>query len=131
MNSDLDNEGRRFFSIRSRFRSFSYALNGIARFFKEEHNARIHLVATVCVGFMSYHVRLRGVELLLIIGVTGAVWVAEIFNTVVERIMDHLSPSYHTDVKYIKDLSAGAVLCTSIVAIIAGSIIFIPKIFNQ
>ena len=59
----------------------------------------------------------------------GFVWSAEIFNTAIESMMDHLSPEKHPRVKYIKDLAAGAVLVAAITAIIAGLIIFIPKIF--
>jgi diacylglycerol kinase (ATP) len=61
--------------------------------------------------------------------VIGLVWVAEIFNTAIEKIMDLISPSYHPEVKLIKDLAAAAVLTTAFIAVIAGAIIFIPKFF--
>jgi diacylglycerol kinase len=67
-------------------------------------------------------------EWLTVIIVTAMVWAAEIFNTVVEKIMDHITPEQHPGVKVIKDLSAAAVLVTAIAALIAGLIIFIPKI---
>ncbi|RZK46376.1 MAG: diacylglycerol kinase family protein [Pedobacter sp.] len=54
-------------------------------------------------------------------------WVAEIFNTCIERIMDHTSPERHPDVKFIKDLASGGVLIAAITAVIVGLIIFIPK----
>lgn len=71
--------------------------------------------------------RLSATEFLILILSTGFVWVAEIFNTVVEAIMDHLSPEIHHRVKYIKDLSAAAVLLAAFTAILAGLIIFLPK----
>ena len=116
------------FSIRARLRSFIFAWHGITRFFKEEHNARVHLLATVVVGCLSYLLSITVFELLIIIIVTSGVWVAEIFNTVIEKIMDHISPQQHPRVRYIKDLSAAAVLITSITAVIAAAFIFIPKI---
>jgi diacylglycerol kinase len=48
------------------------------------------------------------------------------FNTVIEKIMDHLSPEYHPAVKWIKDVAAGAVLVAAVIALITGCIIFIP-----
>ena len=37
------------FSIAKRLKSFTYAFNGLRVLFKEEHNSRIHLFATICV----------------------------------------------------------------------------------
>jgi diacylglycerol kinase (ATP) len=57
------------------------------------------------------------------------VWVAEIFNTVIEQVMDFISPTYHPQVAFIKDLAAGAVLISAVIAAITGLIVFIPKFF--
>jgi diacylglycerol kinase len=54
------------------------------------------------------------------------VWITEMLNTVVEKIMDHLSPECHPRVKWIKDVAAGAVLISALVAAITGAVIFIP-----
>jgi diacylglycerol kinase len=116
------------FSVRQRLKSFRFAFAGLATFFSAEHNARIHALATgaVIVGGFFFHINTA--EWLTVIIVTAMVWAAEIFNTVVERIMDHITPEQHPGVKVIKDLSAAAVLVTAIAALIAGLIIFIPKI---
>lgn len=110
-----------------RARSFRYAGEGIRAFFSRQHNAYIHLLATVIVFAAAFFMRLSATEFLVLILSTGFVWVAEIFNTVVEAIMDHLSPEIHHRVKYIKDLSAAAVLLAAFTAILAGLIIFLPK----
>jgi len=60
--------------------------------------------------------------------VIGMVWVAELLNTAVERLADHITKDRHPEIEIIKDLAAGAVLVAAIVAIIAGSFIFIPKL---
>lgn len=116
------------FSFRARLYSFRYAFNGIVRFFFEEHNAVLHLLATVTVGILIIFFRISGYELLALLIVTGGVWVTELINTAIEKIMDHLSPEQHPQVKYIKDLAAAAVLVAAIVALITAGIIFIPKL---
>jgi len=116
------------FSFRARLCSFRYAFNGLVRFFFEEHNAILHLLATVTVGILIIFFKIRGYELLALVIVTGGVWITELINTAIEKIMDHLSPEQHPQVKYIKDLAAAAVLVAAAVALMTGTIIFIPKL---
>jgi diacylglycerol kinase len=58
------------------------------------------------------------------------VWVAEIFNTAIEKTMDFISRERHPQIKLIKDLAAAAVLVTAFSALITGAIIFIPKLLK-
>jgi diacylglycerol kinase len=113
----------------SRFNSFRFAFNGIATFFRQEPNARIHFIATILLAGAIIYFRITGNELIALVFVTGFVWVAETFNTVIEATMDFISPAYHPRVKFIKDMAAGAVLLAALTALITGAIVFIPKFF--
>lgn len=117
------------FSLRARANSFRYAWNGIHRFFAQEHNAWIHLAATITVIISACWFHVSRQEMILLIVVTGLVWVAEIFNTAIEKMMDFIAPGYHPRVKLIKDLAAAGVLVASFIALTTGAFIFIPKIF--
>ncbi len=117
------------FSLRARANSFRYAWAGVYRFFAQEHNTWIHLVATAGVFVGAWRLEVSRNEMIVLVIVTGFVWVAEIFNTAIENAMDLVSPGYHPQVKLVKDLSAGAVLVSAIISVITGSLIFIPKIF--
>ena len=119
---------QRKFSWRARLRSFIYAFEGLAWFFKREHNAWIHGIATILVLLMCFVFKISGIEFVAVLFAIALVLIAEIINTAIEKIMDHLSPSHHPAVKIIKDVAASAVLIAAIVAVIVGSIIFIPKI---
>ncbi len=121
-------EPREPFSLRNRIRSFGYALSGLWKFFKTEHNLWIHWIIAVLVIVFGFLLRLSQTEWVVIVLVMGMVLSAEAFNTCIEKIMDHLAPDYHENVKYIKDLAAGAVLLTAVAAAIAGTIIFLPKL---
>jgi diacylglycerol kinase len=116
------------FSLRNRIRSFRYAIAGLRRFVSREHNARIHLVATILVIIAARVLEVSANEAAILAVVTGLVWVAEILNTCIERLADHITGARHPGIEVIKDLAAGAVLVAAIVAVIAGSFIFIPKI---
>ncbi len=113
----------------SRWSSFRFAIAGIRKFFLEEPNARIHLLITVVAFILAARLKVSQTELILLIIVMGMVWMAEIFNTAIERIMDFISPEQNSNVGTIKDLSAAAVLVSAIIAAATGLIIFIPKIF--
>lgn len=119
---------RKRFSIRGRFRSFYHAFAGLRQMLIREHNARIHLVATIAVAVAAYAFRVGHTEAALLAIVTGGVWITEILNTVVERVMDFVYPEDHPEIKYIKDLAAGAVLAAAFTAVVAGLLIFIPKL---
>ncbi len=69
----------------------------------------------------------RGEWMALVI-VIAMVWTAELFNTVIEKIMDFLTTERHPQIKAIKDMAAAAVMVTALAAVIVGLIIFIPKL---
>jgi len=62
--------------------------------------------------------------------VIGMVFVAELLNSSVETLADVAEPGWNTKIGLVKDYSAAAVLIASIVSLIAGALIFIPKIIS-
>jgi diacylglycerol kinase len=117
------------FSFRERANSFRFAWEGIYKFFSQEHNAWLHLAATIMVFIAAWWFQLSRSEMISLVIVTGFVWTAEIFNTAIEKLMDFIVPDYHPKVKLIKDLAAAAVLVAAFIALITGAFIFIPKFF--
>ncbi|PSL49657.1 undecaprenol kinase [Chitinophaga niastensis] len=115
--------------ISKRLASFGYAFSGIAAFLRSEPHARIHAVATIAVVAAGCWYKLATQEWIWIVMSIALVWTTEMFNTVIEKMMDHLSPQHHPKVKFIKDVAAGAVLVAAIAAAIIGAFIFIPYIF--
>ncbi|HYF33424.1 MAG TPA: diacylglycerol kinase family protein [Chitinophagaceae bacterium] len=116
------------FSIRKRSQSFGYAFAGVIRFFRSEHNAWLHLAATAGVVVLAIVLPVSGLETALLVFAVGFVWVAELFNTCIEKIMDFISTERHPKIQIIKDMSAGAVLLAAITALVTGMAIFVPKI---
>jgi diacylglycerol kinase len=119
------------FSVGQRFKSFTYAWSGIKSVLKNEHNTWIHLFLTITAMALGIALKLVTAEWAALIIVIAMVWMAELFNTCIEKIMDFSTTDYNPQIKLIKDMAAGAVLIASIAALIVGAIIFIPKIFNH
>jgi len=116
------------FSIRARLRSFGFAMEGLFFFFRYEHNAWIHLVATIIVLLAGWLFKLTALEWVAVLMAVGMVIISEIINTAIEKIMDHLSPDVHPAVKVVKDLASAAVLVAAVIAVVIGLVIFVPKV---
>lgn len=118
------------FSITKRIKSFGYAFNGLKVLVVEEHNARVHIFASILVIILGAYFKINTTEWLFIIASIGAVISMEAINSAVEGIADFISPDYHELIKKIKDLAAASVLISAFAAFVIGLIIFLPKITN-
>jgi diacylglycerol kinase len=116
------------FSLQKRLKSFQYAASGLRLIFKTDHNVWLHLAATVLVVTLAIFLKVSSTDAALLALALGIVWIAELFNTCLEKVMDFISKETHPTIKWIKDVSAGAVLIASITAVIIGCFVFVPKI---
>lgn len=126
----LKNDGPLPFSIKARVKSIGFAIEGMVGFFRSQHNAIIHLAMTILVIFAALFFNISELETIAIVLAAGFVWTAELFNTAVEKLADIVSQEYHPAIKFIKDVSAAAVLVSAVAALITGCIVFLPKIFS-
>jgi len=116
------------FRFTGRIRSFRYAIAGIARMLRCQHNAWVHLGVTGGVAGAGFFFDLSAREWCWIILAIAIVWTAEALNTAFEFLADAASPTFHPLVRDAKDVAAGAVLITGIGAGIIGAIIFWPHV---
>ncbi len=123
-----ENEIIKKFSLIERARSFTNALRGIYLFIRSTHNAWVHSFVFLIVILMGIFFNITKIEWLILIIVSGIVFISEAFNTAIEIDMDLTSPEYHPYARDTKDVSAGAVLISAIVAFIVGLMIFFPYI---
>jgi diacylglycerol kinase len=109
-------------------RSFGYAFKGVAYATTSQLNFRIHLVATAIALLLGWFLHISTGEWQWVMLCVTIVLVTEIFNTMIETLVDLVSPGYNEKAGRIKDLSAGAVVIAAVFALITGLIIFLPKI---
>lgn len=113
---------------RNFFDSFYYAFTGVVTAFKEERNMRFHVFSAIFVVVLSSFLSLSISEWLWIILASFIVIIMEILNTVIENVTDLISPDYHPLAKKVKDMAAAVVLISSLLALIIGGIVLLPKL---
>lgn len=118
------------FSLKKLIRSFGFAFTGIYELIKSEQNARIHLFISICVVIVGFLFRISASEWCIVALCIGLVFAAEAFNTVFEKLVDHLFPQKHETARLAKDIAAGAVLFSALMAVVCGVIIFLPKLLS-
>ncbi|MCK5757561.1 MAG: diacylglycerol kinase family protein [Clostridiales bacterium] len=111
-------------------KSFKDAIKGILYIYKTQRNFRIQTVCFVIATATAFILKLSLAEIAIIIFAGGLVMVGEMINTGMETLVDLISPEYHPLAGRIKDIAAGAVLVSSIIAVIIGIIIFLPAIIE-
>jgi diacylglycerol kinase len=116
------------FTMSSRMRSIHFAMQGIIRVIRHEHNARIHLVAAAITSGLGLLLRISRVEWMVVLLCIALVIVTEIVNTALEKLVDLVSPEINEQAREIKDISAAAVLVAAVIALITGMILFLPHI---
>ncbi len=111
--------------------SVEFALTGLRTVYKDERNMRSHTIVGSIVIVLSFLFRLNQIEWLWILLSVFLVIIMEIINTAFENVVDMVTNKhFHPLGKKIKDMAAGAVLITSLFALLIGAIIFLPKIIQ-
>ena len=116
------------YKAESFFKSQGHARNGLKLIFKNERNFRIDLVIAFVVILAGIAFEISYTDWIALSLVISMVFVAETINSAIEAICDTVSLDYKVNIKYAKDVSAGAVLVTAFVSVITGLIIFMPYV---
>jgi len=104
-------------------RSFEHAYRGMISAVRTQRNMRFHVVAAVVVLVASLLVGVSKLELAILVLTILVVFVTEMFNTAMEFVVDMVTSEYHPLAKLAKDISAGAVLVSSVGAVLVGYLI--------
>jgi diacylglycerol kinase len=114
--------------ITNRARSFYYASQGIVAFFKREPNGQIQLLAAIAVTAAGFYFKISGIEWCIQTLCIAFVLSLEMVNSAIEKHIDSLTTDFKPELKYIKDVAAGAVLISALASLAVASIIYFPKI---
>jgi diacylglycerol kinase (ATP) len=114
------------FSVAERLWSVWHAARGVALMARTQHNARIHLAATLLVVALGWWLRITATDWRWLVLAIVLVWAAEAMNTAFEYLCNVVSPEFSPVVRNAKDIGAGAVLICSVGAAVLGVLVFLP-----
>ena len=109
-------------------RSFDHAYRGLIYAVRTQRNMRFHVVAAAVVLVGSLFLGVSKLELAVLVLVIMFVFVTEMFNTALEFAVDLVTKEYHPLAKLSKDVSAGAVLVSSVGAVLVGYLILVDNL---
>ena len=110
------------------FTAMHHALDGVIRAFKTERNLRIDYIIGLFVLICSLFFDFTKTEFACLCLTIGFVIFAEMINSTVEYIVDLITDKYDDRAKAAKDIAAGGVLISSIVAVVVAFFLFADKI---
>ena len=97
-----------------------FALAGLLYGLRIERSLRFQAAVFVLVLIALAVLRPEAVWWALVLLASCAVFTAELFNTTLEHLIDHLHPATHSQIRVVKDCAAAAVLVTVFGAIAVG-----------
>jgi len=112
-------------------KSFNNAISGIKYAVKNERNMKIHTIFAIIALLLSIFYNIKGIEFLMVCLAIALVLVCEMFNTAMEVLVDIITDVYHPKAKIIKDVAAGAVVFSAILALIVGYVVFFDRISDD
>jgi diacylglycerol kinase (ATP) len=98
-------------------RRLGFAVSGLLTALRSENSFRFHLVAAFAVLGLLAWLRPEPQWWAIVIVTMMVVLAAELINTAVEHLADHLHPNQHPSIKIVKDCAAAAVLVASLGAV--------------
>lgn len=107
-------------------KSFKYAFKGLFSLIRKEQNFRLHVLAAIAVIFMGIYFEIKLWQWALIVLAIAGIFILEMLNTILERMIDMFQPRIHHYVEEIKDIMSAVVLVASLASIGIALIIFLP-----
>lgn len=118
------------YKAESFFKSQGYARNGLKLIIKNEKNFRAELIIAGIVILAGLFFGISHFEWIAISLVISIVLISEAINSAIEALCDAVSQDFKINIKYAKDVSAGAVWLSAFVSLITGVIVFLPYIIE-
>ncbi len=116
--------------MKKQIESFKAACSGIVDFFSHHFHAQVELGFAALAIFMGFLLKLGLLEWCCVFMCISVVLVAEAINTSIEYLCNRVTAQHDEQIRKTKDMAAGAVLLASIVALVVGLLIFVPKLMH-
>lgn len=118
------------YDAKNYWESQKFAFQGIKLIFKNERNFRIQFIIAWVVVILGLFLGIDYSDWIALFLLISLVLIAEAFNSVIEAVCDTISREYKVNIKYAKDVAAGAVFISAIVSAVSGILILGPYIID-
>lgn len=112
--------------LRKHLAGYKYAVRGVWLAFRDEPNMRFHLAAAVGVVLVNCLLGVSRTDWLITLMLIGLAWMAEVFNTAIEKLADRVTQDHDPLIGQAKDLAAGAVIILCFFATVCALVIYLP-----
>lgn len=116
--------------MRTFFKAFKYAWDGVLFGAKIERNFKFHLLAGLLVVIAGFLTGLSLLEWFVVLILIAGMLSLELMNSAIERVVNLVTTEIHPLAKQAKDLAAGAVLIYAVMSGVVGLLLFASKWFN-
>jgi undecaprenol kinase len=116
--------------IKRFFNSFKYSFEGLKYAYTNEQSMTIHMLTSIFVIILGFVFEITATEWILTFVIIGVVMGTELLNTAIEAVVDLVSPQKHPLAKIAKDTASAAVFVYSMIALVAGLLVYVPYIIN-
>jgi diacylglycerol kinase (ATP) len=120
---------KHIFRFNGFFKSMRLAINGIAYLFLYHRNMRIMFMLGVAAFLLGVYLKFSGLELIALCITITLVFMAEVFNTAIEMMIDMTTRKYHVLIKLVKDIAAAVSLIACLNAVAVGYALFLKRLF--
>ncbi len=105
-------------------KSLKVACKGIGYLFIYHRNMRLIFILGLLAFLFGVYIKLKGIELVALCITITLVFMAEIFNTAIELMLNSLTEEYHVKIRLVKDIAAGIVVISCLNALAVSYVLF-------
>lgn len=105
-------------------KGFTFAAKGIVEAFRSGLNFRVHILALIMAISAGFYFEITTTEWAILLLISAVVISLEAMNSAIEEICNEITSERKESIRIIKDMAAGAVLISSIIAIVIAALIF-------
>ena len=113
------------------YQSLNCAIEGVIYAFKTQRHIRYHYVIAACALIVSLLLELPVAEFVMFAMAIVILLFAEMMNTALEEVVNLVEDKHNLLAKYAKDVSAGAVLISSVGVVIMAYMIFSKYLYGS
>ena len=112
------------------WRSFKCAGEGVWAVLTRERNMKIHVLVALAAVLLCIVLPVPAWGPPIVVVCIGIVMALECVNTVIEAVVDLVSPEWHELAKRAKDAAAGATLIAALMSVVVAAFVYLPAVVS-